>query len=228
VLVGDSVACSLLGAVEVVGGAAGWKVNQGAVVGCGIVSGEVVSGTVRVPPSSFQCPFLVSGALDQSFKQHRPQVALWVSSWERADLKVGDQTLKAGSKAWERTLQKRMDATLRQITRRGTHVVVATQASLVDGIFGHMTDAEHAVQDAAFGRMNLQLVRFAARHPKSVTLVDLAGKVCPGGPPCPQKVDGLLPRALDGGHFTPEGAVWVLRWLVPYIELAGGKKSAGT
>jgi hypothetical protein len=228
VLVGDSVACSLWGGMKVVGKAAGWDMRQGSVVACGISSGEVVAGAIRVPPETFQCPFLVRTTLDVATKHHRPKVALWLSSWERADLKVGDRTLKAGSKAWERTLQKRMDTTLRQLTRSGTHVLVTTQAALVDGVFNHMTDGEHQAQDAAFRRLNLVLLQFAARHPKTVTLVDLSGKVCPGGPPCPEKVEGFQPRGLDGGHFTPQGAVWAMRWLVPYVEQAGGKRRAGT
>jgi hypothetical protein len=73
------------------------------------------------------------------------------------------------------------------------------------------------------------LLRFAARHPRDVTLVDLAGLMCPGGPPCPEKLEnGITPRPLDGGHFSAASAVWAMRWLAPYVEQAGRKTGAGT
>ena len=52
-------------------------------------------------------------------------------------------------------------------------------------------------------RLNALLRRFQARHRGEVTLVDLATKLCPNGPPCPAKVDGLHARP-DGRHFTPD------------------------
>jgi hypothetical protein len=49
--------------------------------------------------------------------------------------------------------------------------------------------------------------------------------VCPGPSPCPTKVDGISPRPADGGHFSPQGAVWAMQYLLPAIEQAG--KPAG-
>lgn len=227
-LVGDSVACSFWPGLKVVGKAAGWRVDQGAVIACGIASGEVVSGAVRVPPNTWQCPNLVGIAVDFSVRRSRPDVVLWLSSWERSDLKVRGRTLVAGTKAWERALQHKMDKVLARLERTDAHVVIAMLASTVPGIFNHPTDADAAAQDAAFQRLDGQLLRFTSRHPANVTLVDLAGKVCPGGPPCPIRVDGISPRPLDGGHYSPEGAVWAMRWLLPYIEQAGEKHAAGT
>ena len=65
-------------------------------------------------------------------------------------------------------------------------------------------------------RLNALLRRFQARHPDQVTLVDLATKLCPSGPPCPEKVDGLHARP-DGRHFTPAAATWAARWILTQI-----------
>jgi lysophospholipase L1-like esterase len=109
---------------------------------------------------------------------------------------------------------------LRRVTRRGAHVVIATQPPPVAGLFITLNDDEMAAQQEAFARLNVQLLKFAGRHPDDVTLVDLAGKVCPGDPPCPLRVDGIKVRPLDGGHFSPQAAVWLSKWLLPTLEAA--------
>jgi peptidoglycan/LPS O-acetylase OafA/YrhL len=223
-LVGDSVACSLWPGLIVVGKAAGLKVTQNAVIACGIASGEVVTGAIPAPSNSGDCPNLVDSALGD-VKQVKPDVVLVLSTWERADLQVGGSTLKAGTKEWERAVQKKMDAVLKRLVGTGAHVVITTQPSQVPAEFHQMTDADISSQGAAFDRLNLQLLKFAARHPKTVTLVDLAGKVCPGGSPCPTKVDGIQPRPLDGGHFSPQAAVWATKWLLPELEKAGQQRA---
>ncbi len=57
----------------------------------------------------------------------------------------------------------------------------------------------------------------ARRIPTTVSVVDFAGAVCPGGPPCPRTVDGINLRPLDGLHFTPETASWAAQWLLDAV-----------
>ena len=65
-------------------------------------------------------------------------------------------------------------------------------------------------------RLDALLRRFQARHPGTVTLVDLATQLCPTGPPCPAKVDGIHARP-DGRHFTPTAATWAARYILTQI-----------
>jgi hypothetical protein len=65
-------------------------------------------------------------------------------------------------------------------------------------------------------RLNALLRRFRARHQSQVSLVDLATKLCPAGPPCPERVEGLHARP-DGRHFTPTAATWAARWILTEI-----------
>jgi hypothetical protein len=51
-----------------------------------------------------------------------------------------------------------------------------------------------------------------------VTLIDLADKVCPGGPPCAELVDGFRPRP-DGSHYSPRTAVWSAHWVLDHIAV---------
>jgi peptidoglycan/LPS O-acetylase OafA/YrhL len=227
VVVGDSIACSLWPGMKVVAKAADIKVDQGAVIACGIASGEVESGSVLVPPNSDQCPALVGGTLDGVLKRVRhPDVALWLSSWERADLKVGDKALKAGTPAWDRVMTKRMEKVLGKLRKAGAHVVIATLAPTAPAEFHVIKETDQEADDRAYDGLNQLLIRFAAKHPNDVTLVNLAGKVCPDGAPCPIKVEGFVPRPFDGAHFSPRGAVWASEWLLPTLEKAGETANA--
>jgi hypothetical protein len=68
--------------------------------------------------------------------------------------------------------------------------------------------------------------RYAREHPDTVSVVDFAGAVCPGGAPCPRTVDGIDPRPLDGLHFTPQTAGWAAQQLLDAV-LACRPASAG-
>ncbi len=227
-LVGDSIACSLWPGLKVVGTAAGLKPDEAAVIACGITGAELAAGAVIVPPNTDECRDLVDQNLKEGLKRGRPDVVLWVSLWERADLKRGDRTLKAGTRAWERATIRNFERVLRQVRKRGAHVVVATQAPAAPGRFHRLQETAEADEDASFDRLNQQLLELAGRHPKHVTIVNLAGKVCPDGPPCPAEVDGFTPRPFDGAHFSPRGAVWASEWLLPTLEAATKQPASGT
>ncbi len=210
-----------------VGKAAGLQVDQAAVIACGIAAGEIAPGDAFTAPGSDACPDLTQAALRPALR-HDPDVVLWLSSWERADIRVDGRTLRSGTPAWEREMTRRMDKVLRQLTRRGAHVVIASQAPSAAAQFHRLQEGAQAKEDESFGHLDNLLVKFAARHPDDVTVVDLAGQVCPGGPPCPAKVDGLELRPLDGAHFSPAGAVWASEWLLPSLRSTNGGTPPGT
>ena len=94
--------------------------------------------------------------------------------------------------------------------------------------FHQLQEGAEAAEESRFDRLNLKLLELAGKHPEDVTVVDLAGQVCPDGPPCPAKVDGFTPRGFDGAHFSPRGAVWASEWLLPTLEAATKKPASGT
>jgi hypothetical protein len=227
-LVGDSIACSLQPGLTTVGHAAGMKVEEAAVIACGIASGEVSTGDVAVPPNTDECDDLLDRVLDEGLRRPRPDVILWLSTWERVDLVEEDGTvLQAGTPRWERAMMRRMDAVLARLRRTGARVVIATQSSTAPAKLNNLSAADQASQDASFDRLNQLLLQFAARHPDDVTLVDLADYVCPGGPPCPERRDGIVVRPVDGGHFSPAGGVWASKWLLPYLAGTGETATPG-
>jgi hypothetical protein len=210
----------MLPGLQAVGAPEGVQVENGAVVGCGVVSDEVPPEKYngKIEDTSRTCQSRVNAAEARAIRSGRPNVVLWASTWERNDLVVGSgrhrQVVAAGSPEWSTLLQKRMDQRVRQFTATGATVVMLTQPPFAD--LGNPTGP--TPQDETFERLNAFLTEFAA-HTPHVSLIDLAAHVCASGPPCPFVVDGVAMRA-DGAHYTDDGSLWVARWLMPQLGIA--------
>src|SRR5204862_467098 len=76
----------------------------------------------------------------------------------------------------------------------GARVVVVTEAAAAPNPAQRTETTDRRADDAGYVRLDTLLRQFQARHPDSVTLVDLAAKLCPSGPPCPAFVAGTRPR----------------------------------
>jgi len=162
---------------------------------------------------------MVNEAVDPAIFQLRPHVVVWMSIWEKSDLVVDGETLVSGTAAGDAEMQRRMDWELARLTAYGAKVVLLTEAAAAPNDAQGAGNTSNAVDNESYARLNLILSNFAARHPDQVTLVDLAGQVCPGGPPCPETVGGVRLRP-DGRHFTPEVASIEAHWLLPKIVAA--------
>lgn len=222
-LVGDSTACTLLQGLEAVAGPAGVQVENAAVIGCGVVSGEVTpahpDGVARnVNAGSRLCQGRAVAAEDRALRSGNPDVILWSSAWERFGLVVGSGSerhiTEPGSPQWESVLAQRMKARVQRLTAKGATVILLTQAPFVhlNKVMGPTPDDEN------FQRLNNLLRSFAAQTPH-VRVLDLSSYVCPSGPPCPLVVDSVWVRG-DGAHYTSEGSLWAARWILPQIGIA--------
>jgi hypothetical protein len=144
-----------------------------------------------------------------------------MSIWEKSDLRLNGRTVAAGTPEGDAVIVARMEAMVARLSDRGARVVMVTVPPRAEGTaFGSALTTTHE-DDAEYVRLNGLLGRFAREHPRQVTLVDLASKVCRRGPPCPTEVDGFRPRT-DGSHYSPAGAVWLARWLLPRVIAAAG------
>lgn len=223
-VIGDSLGCSVAVGLAPTGYPA-LEVHQATMIGCGVVSGEVFDAADPFPRNTEDCPELVRELHERAFAQVEPTVVVWASIWERFGLREGGRTVAAGSPEWRWLLQARFEDALGRIADGGAQLVLLTAASpapaeLIGGrrIVSPRFDGKFAVLDR-------ELRRFAARHPDLVTLIDVAEKICPHGPPCPAKVAGVRPRRVDGSHFDPAGSVWLARWMLPKI-LEAGRRAA--
>jgi peptidoglycan/LPS O-acetylase OafA/YrhL len=216
-LVGDSTACSLWPGLRAVGAAAGIATDQGSVFGCGVASGEITTTrNEAITPHSSRCPDLVDSDEGEALARSRPTVVLWMSIWEKSDLVVDGHTVVAGTPQGEKEIMARMDAALARLTAGGARVVMVTEAAPAPNPAQGTQTTSLKADDDGYARLNALLRRFEARHRDQVTLVDLAAKLCPSGPPCPERVDGLHARP-DGRHFTPTAAAWAARWVLTQI-----------
>jgi hypothetical protein len=110
----------------------------------------------------------------------------------------------------------RMEDALARLTLGGARVVMLTVPAPAPNDAQGTSNTSNAVDDASYRRLDSIERRFAKRHPGKVTIIDLAHRVCPKGPPCPEFVGGERIRP-DGRHFTPEAATRLSRWLMTQI-----------
>src|SRR4051794_23070078 len=213
-VVGDSVACSFYTGLAAVGEAAGITVDQGSVVGCGVVSGEVEETNGEHAMQGMEiCDALVERTVSRALARSNPDVVLWVSSWERFNLRVAGRTIAAGSPNGDAVLLERMEEARRRLTANGARLAFVTVPPGTEGSALGARVVENRDADRRVEHLNDLLGRFAARHASCTYVVDLARRVCPHGIPCGPAVDGRRPRP-DGAHFSPAGASWAAEWLV--------------
>jgi peptidoglycan/LPS O-acetylase OafA/YrhL len=218
-LIGDSTACSMYPGLHAVAGDDGAQIVQASVIGCGVVSGEITTTRgEQITPNSSRCPHLVDIAREQAAAAGPPDVVLWMSLWEKSDLVVDGTILVAGTPEWRTEMLRRMDD---ELARLGTTpVALVTTAAPAPNDAQGVLDTSNEIDDASYGRLDAVLHEFARRHPDQVTLLDVAARLCPDGPPCPRKVDGRVPRP-DGRHLDSYGSGQQARWIYPQlIELA--------
>ncbi|MCU1466859.1 MAG: hypothetical protein JWM72_2787 [Actinomycetia bacterium] len=219
-ILGDSTACSLYPGLKAVGDQLGASVAQAAVFGCGMASGNVTSTRgEQITPHTERCPEMVEAAQVPAVAEMRPDVVLWMSLWEKSDMIANGATLISGTPAGDAEMLRRMDQELARVTAYGAKVVLVTVAAPAPNDAQGTNNASTAADDEGYARLDRIDRKFAALHPGQVTLVDLAHRLCPAGPPCPEDVDGIRMRP-DGRHFTPTAAAMQGRWLMPQIVAA--------
>ena len=231
VVIGDSTSCTLLPGLQAVGPSYGLRVENGAVIGCGIVSGEVAPayvGNLNVVAYTDKCQGEANLAETDAIERYRPSLIVWGSTDEGdsivVDTPTGSKVLTSGSSEWKAVMLQRMDDRVDRFVATGARVILLLEPPPVhQGGVGPLDST-----DVASERMNALLTEVAARHPGHVAVVNLGARVCPSGPPCPFVVDGFgstpatQKQAIrpDLVHYLPAGSLWVARWLVPQIAAA--------
>jgi peptidoglycan/LPS O-acetylase OafA/YrhL len=241
VVVGDSTACSLLIGLQAVGPSYGMQFENGAVIGCGIVSGVIAPDYLdghNVVGYTTLCQGQANNAESVAIERYHPSLILWGSTDERSSIVVstahGTKILTSGSPGWQSVMLQRMNERVKKFLATGARVVLMLEPSAVN-ISGSTTaellvPAAHSPgpvnsDDKDYARMNALLKKVAAEHPHQVAVIDLSPRVCPLGPPCQYVVPAFNPKPtsvtqtvrLDGVHYSTNGSLWVSRWLAPRI-----------
>jgi len=211
-VIGDSVAGTLVWGLEEVGPRNGLTIVAGAFPGCGVANGFAVDEDGRPFKWSEACAENIPSAQQDMIETQDPDLILWLSTWDFADRIVDGNVIHANTPEGDRALLDSMEGVYDRLTAGGAQIVLLTVAPNARSDAGAASDDA----DSDVAHYDNMLAVFAARHPRSVSVVDLAAIVCPGGAPCPDEVDGLRLRP-DGAHFTEETAPWVAEKLVPIL-----------
>jgi peptidoglycan/LPS O-acetylase OafA/YrhL len=241
VVVGDSTSCALLPGLEAVGPSYDIGFKNGAVLGCGVVSGEIAPfygpNGANWNALTKACQGEANRAETQAIERYRPRLIIWGSTSERDsivnDTPSGSKVVDSGSAEWRSVMLQRMDDRVGKFLATGAKVILLSEPPSVHS--GSQTRPN--ANDIQYERMNALLKKVAARHPNQVAVVDLEARVCPSGPPCPYVVDGFgstgstIAAATsktirpDTIHYTPASSLWVAEWLVPRITAAAKRLS---
>jgi hypothetical protein len=203
------------------------RFGNGAVIGCGVVSGEIaplVVDGVNFSAGTKECQRAANRAESEAIEHDNPSLIVWGSIDERASIVAGSKVLEAGSPEWDSVMLGRISNRVDQFLATGARVILLREPPSVH--LGSQT--QPSADDLAFERMNRLLGVVAAKHPHQVAVVKLDARVCPSGPPCPYVVDGFgstvatAVQAIrpDDIHYLPAGSLWVAKWLVPQISAA--------
>ncbi len=214
VLLGDSIACSFYTGLWAVGHHAGIVVDQGSVIGCGIVSDQVeATGDERAMIGTQSCHTLVERTVTSALARSDPDVVVWFSNWERFNLDIGGTTIAANTPTGDNIILARMDDALQRLTAHGARLAIVTIPPTTEGSALGMHFTPSLETERSILHLDDLLRRFVAYHPHRTMLIDLAHLVCPNGTPCAPTVDGHHPRP-DSTHFSPEGAAWAAQWFI--------------
>ena len=221
-VVGDSTACSLLPGLAAVGPSYGVQVENAAVIGCGIVSGQIAPFYfygVDLEKYTKDCQRKALDTEESALRRGRPDIVVWSSNFEKDSIVInspaGNRVLLKGTPRWKETIEQRIEKRIRLFTAEGATVFLLLQPPSVD--LGH--PIRPTPSDADWARLNTMLRQVAALYPNRVRVINLASRVCPSGPPCPYVVAGLTIRP-DNEHYGPAGSLWVAQWLLPRMLTA--------
>jgi len=230
-VIGDSTACTILPGLMAVAPSFGAQVGNGAVDGCGIVSGRIapiyVNG-VDVERLTGSCQAEALSAETASINAQDPNVIVWMSSWERQSIVStgtgGNRILLSGTPQWRKEMFSRIDARITSLTSTGAKVVFVLSPPRA-----YPGSTQQSMADAAkTARLNSLLREVATRHSGRVGVVDLSPRVCPTGPPCPGTIAGINVR-VDRDHYGDAGSLFAGSWLFPRIlqTASGANPAAG-
>ena len=230
--VGDSIPKSLLSALDETGKRENVRIVGAAWSGCAL------SGTFQLDEDS-QAPFDFSDDCVKNvperytdlINEYDPDIVFMYSVRERFPMRSNDVVVHPGTLAHRQLVLDGLERSYDVLAASGAKVVmskVVHPARRFKGTCGHSEEAERCAaddgSDGVYDSMNSIIEQFATEH-REVIVYELASLVCPDGPPCPSKMDGIILR-WDGSHYTEPGS----RWLAPLLlddllEIVGIRRS---
>jgi peptidoglycan/LPS O-acetylase OafA/YrhL len=212
-LVGDSLAVSLYDGLKQVAFAHGIELSIAAYPGCGMLRGlPALPNGSPMPGYGTACDENVPKLQDETLSSLRPDLVIWLSNWELTDRIVDGNLLQLGAPEADPVFEQLFEQTATRLQATGARLVLLMPAQPV--AHGWLPQYGYSSRLKRLPALDQLLAAQAARHPDTTNVIDLVPIVCPGGPPCPEIVNGIRLRP-DGSHFAPDGARYVAEQLVP-------------
>jgi len=190
-IAGDSVGHSLFPALQRAGAARGVQVESAALFACPVVDGVPVDDEGKPFPTVPGCPVNRPEHYRGAVARFRPDVVVWVSSWETSARIVAGRLSLFGTIDGNRDLIQRIDEAVGWLTSTGARVVFVPLAPSAQP---SARGVPSPTNDARIVELGNVLRAYSRQHSGATSVVDLPALICPQGPPCPAEVDGVVPR----------------------------------
>jgi hypothetical protein len=193
----------------------GLSISTHAVQGCGIARLPDIR-YIGLPHTNYPGCHLWERIWQEGVRADDPDLAvILLDRWELMDRRLGEEYMHVGQPVFDAYLTAELELALSTVGARGAHIVLLTApyTRRWERPDGSLYPEDEPKRVDAWNRL---LRRVAARHPDTVTVIDLNRRVCPEGE-FTWSIDGLQIRS-DGLHFTPEGVQeWIAPWLMPQL-----------
>jgi peptidoglycan/LPS O-acetylase OafA/YrhL len=240
-LFGDSVALTLgLGlGTRKVEDRYGYQLSDDGILGCGVVDGPTVEllGAVYSTPSACNGSPLTPGEplasqpwMNQwlhAIASVKPNVVVLLAGrWEVVDRVYQGKWTNILHPSFAAYVKSQLEAASKLVTTAGANLVFLTAPCTDEG---EQPDGAPWPEDstARLAEYNKLLGQVAALHPKTDSVVDLNGVVCPGGT-FTTTIHGAAVRRDDGVHFTDLGGAVVAKDIMPPIVASGRAQMAAS
>jgi peptidoglycan/LPS O-acetylase OafA/YrhL len=201
-------------------------INEG-VLGCDIDDLPTISTTNGQPDDPVSPCAHWETLWGDLVAQYRPEVVgVLIGRWDILDHVDGDQLVHIGEPAWDRHLAAELDHVVEVLSSHGAHVVLFTMPYLDppdETLNGVLSPADSPTRVNEFNHL---LADVAARHPGTVTVIDLNRILEPSGH-YQSEVDGVTVRWADGVHISKQGGEWLQARVLPTIARLGLAVRAG-
>jgi peptidoglycan/LPS O-acetylase OafA/YrhL len=219
-LVGDSLAVTAgLGLVRGSVVHFGVRVINKGVLGCDLDNLDAVSSGQRdIPVSACRnWPTLWTRQVEQF---HPEVVGFLAGRWDITDHLLHGQVVTIDQPAWNQHLTEEMEKVVGVLSLRGARVVLITMPYLAPPQEAPDGSIYPENRNSRVDEYNQILRRVAARHPGSVTVVDLNAVLDPQGH-FQTVVDGVTVRWTDGIHVSKAGGQWAEQFILPTVAQLG-------
>jgi peptidoglycan/LPS O-acetylase OafA/YrhL len=222
-LVGDSLAESLLPGLEQAAMENGVQLFPASVPGCGVIGGEPLD-LAGVPFKwSVDCERSIPKYHVSRLSQLHPDMVVWLSGWDRTERLLNGQRVSPRTIEGRQVFMKLIDEAATRLTATGARLVMLTVAPAAPS-----DEYPDPPKDDSLVQMNRLIREYARQHADRVAIADLDHMLCPKGQPCPRSIDGVEPRHRDGNHFEEDTATWMARKLMPEVIAAAPGSGAQT